>query len=84
MESVAKFLFNAIGNDIHGLLSSRQFHEVQQALLPTPPAGKAMPKSGLCEEEFYRKDLGVRSFCGRNFGHDGEHSWYNDPPAQEK
>lgn len=32
----------------------------------------------LCKEDFYRKDLNVDSTCGRNKGHAGDHSWYND------
>lgn len=32
----------------------------------------------LCEQDFYRKDLNVNSTCGRNKGHLGYHSWYND------
>lgn len=31
-----------------------------------------------CNEDFYRKDLNVNSTCGRNKGHKGDHSWYND------
>lgn len=31
-----------------------------------------------CNEEFHRKDLNCASTCGRNKGHKGDHSWYND------
>lgn len=32
----------------------------------------------ICNVEFIRKDLNCISTCGRNRGHKGEHSWYND------
>lgn len=38
----------------------------------------------LCGVEFYRRDLAVNSTCGRNKGHPGEHSWYNDPEEKNQ